>query len=54
VFLERFRTHAPSYIATHPEPHIISDTLETLDSYFRHILLGETKGEAQAVKVSVA
>lgn len=53
AFLERFRTHAPGYIASHPEPSIISDTLGTLDGYFRHTLLGETKGEAQPVKVAV-
>jgi hypothetical protein len=52
-FIRRFREKAPAYVRSHPKPKIISETIDALDGYYRHVLLGETRGIARPVSVAI-
>lgn len=53
-FLRRFQDEAPAYIRAHPEPKSMGDSMDMVEGYFRHILLGETNGETRPVRVVVS
>jgi len=51
LFVTRFKSHAPDYIAKKPHPEVMLNTFNHLEAYYRHVLYGDTLGHREALAV---